>query len=102
VLKLVMKIVVALAEGEERHEKRISRAAFRGIGLTAYGVAGRVNKKGAVLKDDGLRYASQEETAERAVPAVPDRADHGRQNHPHRQSEKMDVTVLPHHEPILL
>ena len=55
-----------------------------------------------MLKDDGLRYASQEETAEGTVPAVPDRADHGRQNHPHRQSEKMNVAVLPHHEPILL
>jgi hypothetical protein len=95
VLKLVMKIVVALAEGEERHEKRIARAAFRGIGLAAYGVA-------AMLKDDGFRDAAQKQTAEGTVPAIPDRADHGRQNHPDRQSEEMDVAMLPHDEAILL
>src|SRR5215475_5818552 len=34
VLKLVMIIVVAFAQGKQRHEKRVTRAASRGIRLT--------------------------------------------------------------------
>ena len=86
-LKFVVIIVVALAEGEQRHDKRIARAAARGIGLAADSVAGGVNEKRAVLEDHGFRDAAQKQTAERAVPPIPNRADDRGQNHPHCQSE---------------
>src|SRR5215472_18396294 len=40
VLKLVMIIMVAFAECKQRHEKRVTRTASRGIGLTPEGMAG--------------------------------------------------------------
>src|SRR5260370_6957988 len=45
VLKFVMIIVIALAESEYRHQKRIARAAFCRIGLAPDRLAGGVKYK---------------------------------------------------------
>src|SRR5678816_1284174 len=45
VLKLVVIMMVAVAEGKQRHEKRVACAAPRGIRLTREGMAGRVDQK---------------------------------------------------------
>ena len=101
-LKFVVKIVIALAESEDRHEKRVPRAASGGIRPPADGMAGRINKKRAMLKDNGLGDAAKKQSAERAIPAVPEPADRGRKDHPKSQSEQMNVAMLPHNEAIFL
>src|SRR5881392_3121726 len=45
VLKLVVIIMVTFAEGKQRHEKRVTRTASRGIRLAPEGMAGRVNQE---------------------------------------------------------
>src|SRR6266705_6900623 len=71
VLKFVVIIVIAFAESEYRHQKRISRAASCRIRLTPKRMAGGVNQEGAVLEHDDLGYAANEKTSERADPSVP-------------------------------
>src|ERR1700730_9293381 len=58
VLKFVMIIVVALAESEYCHQKRIACAASCRIRLTPHCVAGGVNQEGTVLEHDDLRDAA--------------------------------------------
>src|SRR5206468_12336063 len=69
VLKFVVIIVIAFAESEYRHQKRISRAASCGIRLTPKRMAGGVNQEVAVLELDDLGYDANEETCERSDPA---------------------------------
>src|SRR5437667_11068745 len=74
VLKFVVIIVIAFAESEYRHQKRIARAASCRIRLAPDGMAGRVDQERAELEHDDLGYAAKEETYERADPSIPPRA----------------------------
>ena len=95
-----MIIVVAFAKGKQRHEKRVTRTASRGIRLAANGMAGRVNQEGAMLKHDDFGDAANEKTTERADPTVPQRAEQSRQTKTHQHSEQMNMSMLPHHQRI--
>ena len=101
-LKFVVKIMIALAEGEERHQQRIARTASRGVRLPAHGVTRGVDEESAMLNDDRLRHSAEKQSAEGAVPAIPEPADQRRQNHSNRQANPMDVAMLPHNEGIFL
>ena len=71
VLKLMVIVVITLAEGNERHDKGIPRTAFRGIRLAAKNVAGAVDEEGAVLQSDDPRDACEKKCPQRAAPSVP-------------------------------
>ena len=98
VLKLVVIIMVAFAQGKQRHEKRVARAAACGIRLTPEGMAGRVNQECTVLKHNHFGHAADKKTAERADPAVPERAEQSRQTKTHQHSKQMNMSMLPHHQ----
>src|SRR5438874_10852905 len=95
-----MIIVIALAESEYRHQKRIARAASCRIRLPPDGMAGGVNQQRAVLDDDDLGYAANEKTSERADPSVPPRAEQGGQSKTHQHREQVNMSMLPHHQRI--
>src|SRR6266446_2428351 len=78
VLKFVVIIVIALAESEYRHQKRIARAAFCRIGLAPDRVAGGVNQERAMLQHDNFRHTSNEKSAECTNPAVPYKSEQRR------------------------
>ena len=92
--------MVAFAEGKQRHEKRVARAASRGIRLAPEGMAGRVDQERAVLNHDNFGHAADEKTTERADPAVPERAEQSRQTKTHQHGEQMNMSMLPHHQRI--
>src|SRR6476469_10039125 len=73
VLKLVVIIMVAFAQGKQRHEKRIACSASRGIRLAPERMAGGVNQECSMLKHDDLGHAPNQKTTERPDPAVPER-----------------------------
>src|SRR5258707_11072040 len=100
VLKLVMIIMVTFAHGKQRHEKRVTRTASRGIRLAPEGMAGRVNQECTMLKHDDFGHAANEKTTERADPTVPQRAEQSRQTKTHQYSEQMNMFMLPHQQPI--
>src|SRR5436309_11729935 len=87
VLKFVVIIVIAFAESEYRHQKRIARAASCRIRLAPDCMAGRVNQERAVLEHDHLGYTANQETSERADPSVPPRAEQRGQGKTHEHSE---------------
>jgi len=100
-LKLVVIIMVAFAEGKQRHEKRVARAAPRGIRLTPEGMARRVDQKCPVLNHDNFCDTADEKTAQRADPSVPEPAEQRWQTKTHQHSEQMNMSMLPHHQRIL-
>ena len=102
VLKLVMIVMVALAEGDDRHEPRVAGAAFGRIGTIAEVVAQRIDAKGTVLKDDDARHPRNEKCAESRNPATPDKAKDRRKHEGDRRADPVDVTMLPKDERILL
>ena len=53
-----------------------------------------------MLEHDDFRHASNQKTSERADPTVPHRANHCRQNKTHQHGEKMNMSMLPHHEAV--
>ena len=79
-LKLVVIVVIALAEGEERHDPGIAGAAAGGIRALADVVAERIDAEGAVLEEDHAGHAGDQESAERGLPAAPDVAEDGRED----------------------
>ncbi len=97
-----MIIVVAFAESEQRHQKRIARAASCRIRLTPKRMAGGVNQEGTVLEHDDLGYAANEKTSERADPSVPPCAEQRGQSKTHQHREQVNMTMLPHHQRIFL
>src|SRR5437660_4532960 len=97
-----MIIVIAFAESEYRHQKRIARAASSRIRLAPDGMAGRVNQERAVLDDDDLGYAANEKTSERADPSVPQRAEQRGQSKTHQHREQVNMSMLPHDQRIFL
>jgi len=97
-----MIIVIAFAESEYRHQKRIARAASCRIRLAPDCMAGRVNQERAVLEHDDLGYAANEETSERADPSVPPRAEQRGQSKTHQHREQVNMSMLPHHQRIFL
>ena len=74
-LKLVVIIVVALAEGKQGQQKGIARAAFSGIRLAADGVTGAVDEEGAVLQKNNPRYPGDEKGAQCAGPSIPEKSE---------------------------
>src|SRR5262249_22706431 len=98
VLKLVVIIMVAFAEGKQRHEKRVARAAPRGIRLTPEGMASRVDQKCAVLQHDNFCDTADEKTAQRAYPSVPEPAGQRWQTNTYHHREQMNISMLPHHQ----
>src|SRR6266853_3691777 len=97
-----MIIVIAFAESEYRHQKRIARAASCRIRLAPDCMAGRVNQERAVLEHDDLGYAANEETSECADPSVPPRAEQRGQGKTHQHREQVNMSMLPHHQWIFL
>ncbi len=63
-------------------------------------MTGGVDQERAVLQHNNFRHAADEKTAERADPAVPQRADQCRQTKAHQHREQMNMSMLPHHERI--
>ena len=57
VLKLVMKIMVTFAEGEESHDEAVTRRAFAGIRLPANPMAKRVDTKSHVMHENDASSA---------------------------------------------
>ena len=56
-LKLMVIVVIAFAEGEKGKQERIACSAFRRIRLPSDGVTCAVNQERAVLQDDDPRNA---------------------------------------------
>ena len=100
VLKFVMIIVIALAKGKQRHEKRIARAAPCRIGLASDRMTSGVDEERAMLEHNHFCDAADEKTTERADPSVPERTEQGGQNKAHQHSEQMNMPMLPHDQRI--
>ena len=60
VLKLVVEVVVALAECEQRHEPAIPCGAARGVGLAAKCVAEAVDEKRHVMHGNQPRHPADQ------------------------------------------
>ena len=102
VLKLVMIVVVPLAEGHDRHQPRVTGAAFGRVGALAEVVAHRIDAKGTVLKDDDARYPRNEECAESRNPATPGKAKDRREHESDRCADPVNMAMLPNNQRILL
>ena len=98
-----MIVVVALAEGEKRHEPAVPRAATVRVGLVAKGVAGRVNEERAVLHRHHAGHPAEEEATQETLPAAHDRqAKQGGEQEAHDHADPLHVAVLPRDELVLL
>src|SRR5438046_4414406 len=71
VLKFVVIIVIAFAESEYRHQKRIARAASCPIRLAPDGMARRVNQERAGLEHDNRGYTTNQHNTGRAATYAP-------------------------------
>src|SRR5438874_634243 len=65
-------------------------------------MAGRVDQERAMLNEDDLCDAANQETAERANPAIPHRTKRNRHTETDDYGEEMDVPMLPHDKPVFL
>ena len=102
VLKLVMIVVVPLAEGHDRHQPRVTGAAFGGVGALADVVAQRIDAKGTVLKDDDPRHPRNKKCAESRNPATPGKAKDRRKHKGDRCADPVNIAMLPNNQRILL
>lgn len=101
VLKLVMIVVIPLTEGDQRHEAAIAGGATAGVGLPADGMAERIDAEGRMLHGDHTRHTANQETAQCANPAIPQKTESGREGKAHESGNQVNVPMLPHNEPIL-
>ena len=97
-LKLVVIVMVPFTHGEERHEPRIARGTFGGIGLRTEDVAGAVDQKCAVLQYNDSRNSGNQERTERANPSIPQSAGDCGKNKADDDSDELDVAMLPAHK----
>src|SRR5258708_1496182 len=97
-----MIVVIAFAEGKQRQQKRIARAASGRVRLTAESVTGRVDQERTLLKHDNSCHTANQKTSKRSNPSVPTRAEQSRQNKAHHHGHKMNMSMLPHHQRIFL
>src|SRR6202022_3845768 len=74
VLKLVMKVVITLAQGHNSHEPRVPCAAFGGIRAIAEIMAQRVDAKSAVLENNDAGHSPNEKGANGRNPATPEKS----------------------------
>ena len=63
----VVVVVVALAEGENGHDRAVARAVLTAVGLPADHVAEAVDEEGAVVADHKAQHAADQEAAEDAA-----------------------------------
>ena len=95
-------VVVAFTESKKSQQQRIARATAGRVRLPADGMAGGIDKEGAMLKNNYFGDPANEKTTERADPAVPESAEERWQNEANQDSKKMDVAMLPQDKRILL
>ena len=96
VLELVVIIVVALAEGEESHDRAIACAAARGVRLVAHAMTHGVDEKRAVLHRENAEDTGQQEAAQRADRASPEKAEEDGKTEAESYRNRNAPAVLPH------
>jgi hypothetical protein len=101
-LKLVVIIMVPLAEGHDRHEPGVTGAAFGRVGALAEVVAHRIDAKGAVLKDDDPRHPRDQKGAKGRDPATPSKAKDRWKYKGDRCADPVNMAMLPSNQRILL
>lgn len=102
VLKFVVVVVVAFAEGADRHEETIAGGAGAGVGTAADPVAQRIDAKGHVMHDHNAGHTSQEEGTQGSSPGAQEITQDRRQKKTHGTSDPNVVLVLETQCPILL
>ena len=102
VLKLVVKIVIALAEGEDGHEKAVAGRDFAGIRTLADPMAERVNAKCHVVNDHHAGHAGDEESSKRGDGSAIKPTNERGQAEAHNKSDGDIVFVLPPGELVFL
>src|SRR4051794_36770236 len=75
VLKFMMIIVIAFAEGEEGHNPTIPGRAVGRVGAIAQHVAKGIDKKGGMLDDYSPQYPGQKKAAKSGLGSAPDEPD---------------------------
>src|SRR2546430_1028321 len=101
-LKLVVKIVVTLAESKQGHPRAVACGAAAGIRLFADRVAKRIDEKSHVLDNDDAGHSRDQETAQRGGPSAPRPSDRRGQREAGEDGDEEIVAVLPQHQPVLL
>ncbi len=99
VLKLVVIIVIALAEGDQSHDPAIPGAAPAGVRPRAERVAGGIDAEGAMLETHHARHAADQETAQGADRPLIEPAHGGGKGEADEDGEEMDVAMLKADEP---
>ncbi len=94
VLKLVVIVVVPLAEGHQRHDPAIAGAATARVRPRAERVAGGIDAKGAMLEADHAGNAADEKPAQGADRPLVETPDGGGETEADQHGEEMDVTML--------
>ena len=102
ILELVVEVVVALAEGENRHEEAVARRAVGGIRTVADPVTERVDAKGGMVHEHDTGEAGEQERAEGGIGATVDVADDRRQAEAHENGDRHIIFVLPPGETVFL
>ena len=61
-----------------------------------------VNKKCAVLQHNDSRNPRDQESTERSLPPIPQKAEDGRDTEADQNGDPLDVSILPTNEPVFL
>src|SRR5262249_32362574 len=102
VLKLVMKVMVSLAQGNNSHQPRVAGAALRRVGTGPNVVAKRVNAERAMLENNQAGNSRDEKRSKGRAPSAPCIANDRGKYKRNQCSEPMNIAMLPHHERIFL
>src|ERR1043166_3123741 len=65
-------------------------------------VTGAVNQKCAVLQHNDSRNSRDQESAERSLPPIPQKAENGRDAETDKDGDPLDVSILPANELVFL
>mmetsp|Transcript_26683 Transcript_26683/g.45979 ORF Transcript_26683/g.45979 Transcript_26683/m.45979 type:complete len:418 (+) Transcript_26683:623-1876(+) len=91
--KLVVEIVVALAQGQQRRDERVPRRVLVGEGGGAKGVREGVDEEGGVVHEDQAGHTGNEVAAPIVAPT--EAGNQHREDERHEGSEPVIVAVLP-------
>jgi len=94
VLKLVMIVVISLAEGDERHDPAIACTAPAGVRPRAKRMACGIDAKRAMLQAHHPGDAANQKTTEGTDGPLIKPSQAGRENKPDKNGEGMDITML--------
>src|SRR5690349_7718798 len=100
VLKFVVIVMIAFAEGKKSNQPGIPCRALGRIRLSPENMAGTVDQERAMLQNDHPSHPGQQERAERAAPAVPKSACRRRKNETDDGRNQVDVAMLPANQPV--